>query len=84
MFFSLIVYPISLFLSVFCEKKGYLYGYEYMDNDVFYDIKFNIYNDIIFPIYAAKNRTAAPASVDCALLLWSFVVSFLTVGLMLR
>lgn len=80
LFFSLILYPVVLFLSVVCQKKGWLYGDEYTDKSIGYNIFFNIYNDLIFPIYAIINRKNAPVSAAVFISLWFIDVVLLVIG----
>lgn len=80
LFFSFILYPLFLLLSVVCQKKGWLYGEEYIDNSIGYDIFFNIYNDFIFPIYAFINRKHAPVSAMIFISLWFIDVILIVIG----
>lgn len=79
-FGSMVLYPILLILSIVCEKTGFLYEGQYAKNSILFDLGFNVYNDIIFPFYAAKNRKYAPKAVAVVLVLWAIIVLFLILG----
>lgn len=80
LFFSIFLYPLCLLLSVICQKKGWLYGEEYTDNSFAFDFIFDIYNDLIFPIYALLNRKEAPVSAIIFISLWIIDVILIIVG----
>lgn len=69
-------------LVTFCymPKKGWLYGEEYTDNSFAFDFIFDIYNDLIFPIYALLNRKEAPVSAIIFISLWIIDVILIIVG----
>jgi len=83
MFVSLIVYPIAMVLSILMEKTGFLYEGQYSNNSIIYDLFFNVWNDIVFPIYALNNRKQAPVSVAIAVIIWIVVVAFVVVGFLI-
>ena len=75
--YSIIAYPMLIAISTLCEKTGILYDDEYSDMSVIGLIFFNIWNDIIFPIYALINIVKAPIPVLIAVGLWIAYVMFL-------
>ena len=65
------------------EKTGFLYEGQYSDNSVIHDLYFNVWNDIIFPIYALENRKKAPVSVAIAVMIWIAIVIFVVIGFLM-
>lgn len=81
LFYSLFLYPLLFMISIIAEKLGLYTAGDYNLETVPYLMFFNVWNDLIFPIYIIINRDKAPIATVIDLIIWVLEVLLLAIGI---